>query len=117
MDGRGGRIGPDLTVTPPALSRPRLIESILRPSKEIAPLFVPWAIETTDGRALVGLLASEGLTGEQTYVDPQGQSFTLRPLEIAARVAHTKSLMPDGLEKTLTVQEFRDLLAYLQAAR
>jgi putative membrane-bound dehydrogenase-like protein len=117
MDGRGGRIGPDLTVTPPALSRERLIESILLPSKEIAPLFVPWAIETTDGRALVGLLAFEGLMGEQTYVDPQGRPFTLKPLEIAARVPHAKSLMPDGLEKTLTVQEFRDLLAYLRAAR
>jgi hypothetical protein len=57
------------------------------------------------------------LMGEQTYVDPQGRPFTLKPLEIAARVPHAKSLMPDGLEKTLTVQEFRDLLAYLRAAR
>jgi putative membrane-bound dehydrogenase-like protein len=117
VDGRGGRIGPDLTVTPPALSRRRLVDSIINPSREVAPLFVPWAIETTDGRALVGLLASEGLQGEQHYIDPQGNAFMLRPLEIAARQPHTRSLMPDGLEKQLTPQEFRDLLAYLQAPR
>ena len=117
VEGRGGRIGPDLTVTRIAQDRRRLVESIVLPSKEIAPMFVPWAIETVDGRALTGLLLSEGLLGEQTYVDPKGETFMLKPPEIAARAPHDKSLMPESLAQALTIQEFRDLLAYLEAKR
>src|SRR5207247_937332 len=40
VDGRGGKIGPELSTIGRALSRERLIESILTPSKEIAPMYV-----------------------------------------------------------------------------
>jgi putative membrane-bound dehydrogenase-like protein len=117
VEGRGGRIGPDLTTTAQVLDRRRLVESILAPSKEIAPLFVPWTIQTTDGRVLTGLLVAEALDGEQTYADAEGKTFSLRPEEIDLREPHQQSLMPAGLERNLTLQEFRDLLAYLQARK
>ena len=40
VNGRGGRIGPDLSTIGRSLSREKLIDSILEPSKEIAPS--PW---------------------------------------------------------------------------
>jgi putative heme-binding domain-containing protein len=117
IEGRGGRIGPDLSTTAQVLDRRRLIESILAPSKEIAPRFVAWTIQTTDGRLLTGLLIGEGLEGDQTYADSQGKTFTLKPDEIELREPHGQSLMPAGLERNLTLQEFRDLLAFLQSRR
>ena len=116
MQGRGARIGPELTATTGTLTRERLIESIVRPSKEIAPHFASWLVVTHAGKSLVGMLVHEEPTGEQTYVDSKGEPFTLHATEIESRTAQSKSIMPDNLAAQLTGQEFRDLLAYLQAA-
>jgi hypothetical protein len=112
--GRGARVGPELTATAGALARRRLVESIVRPSKEIAPQFTSWTITTTSGKALVGVLVKEEATGEQTYADAKGDLFELKPGEVEARRPQATSIMPDGLAQQLTLQEFRDLLAFLQ---
>jgi len=114
MHGRGARIGPELTATTGTLSRERLIESIIRPGKEIAPHFATWLIVTTSGKSMVGMLVHEEATGEQTYSDQKGELTTFKPGEIESRKVQQSSIMPEGLDKQLTVQEFRDLLAYLQ---
>lgn len=116
MAGRGGKIGPDLTTTPRTLTRERLVDSILRPSKEIAPMFVSWTIETESGRALSGMLVSQAVNGELTYANDKGELFRLKPAEIESRRPSAKSIMPDGLSNSLTLQEFRDLLAFLLAS-
>ncbi len=113
--GRGAGIGPELTTTTGTLSRVRLIESIVRPGKEIAPQFASWLIVTASGKTLTGMLVKEEATGEQTYADPKGELFRFQLGEIETRKAQTTSIMPDGLALQLTVQEFRDLLAYLQS--
>ncbi len=113
MEGRGGRVGPDLTATGKTLSRRRLVESILRPSQEVAPQFVTWTIVTRDGQTLTGVLVSEAVDGAQTYADAAGKPFTVRPAEIETREQARKSIMPDGLHERLTLTELRDLLAYL----
>jgi putative membrane-bound dehydrogenase-like protein len=115
IDARGGRIGPDLSVTARTLDRRRLVESILRPGKEVAPQFAALRIETTGGRVLIGMPLSEAVDGTQTYADEQGGRFEIRPGEVESRVALPRSLMPDGLERLLTVDEFRSLLAFLAA--
>jgi len=113
VDGRGGRIGPELSTTARQLDRAKLIEAIVEPSKELAPRFVPWSIVTTEGKTLTGLLVSETVSGEQNYSDAEGRLFVLRPEQIEQRVPHGKSIMPDNLVEQLTPREFRDLLAYL----
>ncbi len=115
MNGRGGRIGPDLTTAARTLGKQRLVESIVDPSKEIAPRFVPWTLELKDGRTMSGMLVTEDQGGVQTYADTNGKLFILRPEEIADRRPMTTSIMPEGLADTLTPQEFRDLLAFLMA--
>ncbi len=96
------------------IDRRRLIDSILRPSKEIAPQYVTWSIETTDGKVLSGLLLGELPDGTQTLVDSRGEKFSIPAEAIAQRALQSRSLMPDGLQLVLTVEEFRDLLAYLK---
>jgi putative membrane-bound dehydrogenase-like protein len=113
MHGRGGQIGPDLTTAVRSLGKRKLVESIVDPSKEIAPRFVPWTIEMKDGRVMTGLLVTEGPGDLETYADNTGKLFTLKPDDIAARHPLAKSIMPEGLADALTPQEFRDLLAFL----
>ena len=113
VNGRGGLIGPDLTAAARSLDRRRLIESLVQPSKEIAPQFVPYTLATNDGRVLTGLWVGETADGGQVYADAQGRLFTLRPAEIDQRQPQAKSIMPDDLAGALTLQEIRDLLAFL----
>jgi putative membrane-bound dehydrogenase-like protein len=115
VDGRGGTAGPDLTTTGQVLDRWRLVESILEPSKEIAPQFVPWSLAKTDGTVSTGLLVDEAPTGDQVYVDAQGLRFALKPSEIADRRPQNTSIMPADLHRSMTTGEFRDLIAFLQS--
>ncbi|HEV2972442.1 MAG TPA: PVC-type heme-binding CxxCH protein [Pirellulales bacterium] len=115
MNGRGGQIGPDLTTAARLLGRRKLVESIVDPSKEIAPRFVPWTLVMKDGRTLTGLLVTEGPGDLETYSDNAGKLFTLKPDDIAERNPLHISIMPEGLADALTTQEFRDLLAFLMA--
>jgi putative membrane-bound dehydrogenase-like protein len=114
VTGRGARVGPELTATAGTLSQERLIESVVRPGKEIAPQFSSWLIVTTSGKSFVGMLVKEEATGEQTYADQKGDLFRFKPGEIETRTAQATSIMPDGLPQLMTLQEFRDLLAFLQ---
>ncbi len=113
VDGRGGKVGPDLSTIGGALNRDRLIESILEPSKEIAPAFVSWTITTRDGKVRTGVVVDEGPNSTVTVADAQGKLETLMRQDIEERVASKQSLMPDNLPEQMTPQEFLDLLAYL----
>lgn len=114
VNGRGGSTGPDLTTIGNTTNRERLVDSILLPSREVAPHFVAQAIATSDGRTINALLVSQDVDGTLRYVDSSGNEIALKPDEIADRVQSGKSIMPDGLAGQMTLQEFRDLIAFLR---
>ncbi|MEM6798363.1 MAG: hypothetical protein AAF589_02510, partial [Planctomycetota bacterium] len=112
--GRGGRIGPELTHIGAKLSRRRLVESILQPSREIAPQYQAWLLETDEGQVLTGLrLAKAGDNGVERYADSEGKEFTLESTQIDARYPSKASIMPAGLEQLVSVQDLRDLVTFL----
>jgi putative heme-binding domain-containing protein len=113
VDGRGARAGPDLSTLAAGMDRRRLVESILTPSKEIAPQFVAWNVSRTDGTVLTGILLEQGPEGSLVFADSQGRLATVKADEIAERKPQTTSIMPDNLAQTMTLQEFRDLVAFL----
>jgi len=117
IDGRGGVAGPDLTPVGRTFTVERLVESIVQPSREIAPHYVPWTVVSTDGQVRTGLLVGEEVDGTQRYVNDKGQEFRLKPADIDERRLTPKSIMPDGLAVQMTAQEFRDLIAYLRELR
>lgn len=112
-NGRGATIGPDLTTFGRGASRERILQSMLEPSREIAPHYVPWIIETKDGRTLNGLYIGEEVKGEHRYADAQGKIFLVHPNDIEHREAAKQSIMPADFGKTLTDDELRDLAAFL----
>lgn len=114
LQGRGGDVGPDLTHVSRGQSRERIVSSILQPSREIAPHYQAWTLVTADGKSHAGLkLPQGGDDGSESYADGDGRKFTLRSEDIELRSPSDRSIMPDGLEKTLSVDDLRDLLARL----
>jgi putative membrane-bound dehydrogenase-like protein len=117
VDGRGAAIGPDLSAVGRSLTRDRLVESILAPSKEVAPRFVSWRLSLRDGRERVGMIVDEGPNSTVSLADNRGHLETIARNDIEERQALATSIMPEGLVDLMTVQEFRDLVAFLEARR
>jgi putative membrane-bound dehydrogenase-like protein len=117
IDGRGGAIGPDLSTTARTLAPRRLLESLLDPSKEVAPQFSLWNVSRTDGTTLSGILLGEQPDGSRQYGLLQGEVVTLKPADVAETHAARGSIMPEDLLAQLTPGEFFDLMAYLRTPR
>ncbi|MCE9532670.1 MAG: hypothetical protein K8T89_16350 [Planctomycetes bacterium] len=117
IDGRGGLVGPELSAIAKSHDRAKLIESILTPSKEIAPMFTSWSITMTDGKKYTGVILGENFDSTLTLADAEGKRFNLKKLEIEERLASPKSLMPDNLHLQMTRRELRDLLEFLGRAK
>lgn len=110
--GQGGEIGPDLT----GVARDdttALLASLVDPSAVVRAPYLQHLAVTTDGRVLSGLLAEQdGAT--ITLIDAQGLRTSLPRDNVEELAELTTSIMPEGLLNTLTPQEVRDLIRYLQ---
>lgn len=117
VGGRGGQVGPDLTVIARTMDRQKLAESILEPSKEISPQFTTWAIETKAGKVLTGMLLGEEVNGDLRLGDNTGKVFFVPFNDIETRQPLKTSTMPEKLHEQLTPTEFRDLIAYMETLK
>jgi putative heme-binding domain-containing protein len=114
--GRGGRIGPDLTHIGRSSSRERIIASIVQPDQEVAPHYQPYLLVTDDGKTHTGLRMPEGGDdGTEEYIDSAGRHFRLPSNTIEVREATSASIMPSGLESTVSIADLRDLVTFLTA--
>lgn len=113
-NGHGNEVGPDLTGVARRMDRYRVLDSILQPSREIAPRYVPWMVETTDGRLFLGMsLGVNEKNQVERFLGVDGTQFTIGRDEIAFRQLSDRSIMPDGFHRQLTLKEMRDLLVLL----
>jgi putative heme-binding domain-containing protein len=114
VEGRGGRVGPDLSYIGRSFTREKLIDSILEPSREVSPQFTTWNMLTRDGVVHTGMIVHEN-EGRTILGDSEGRTTELATIDIEERAPQRVSVMPEKLWERMTVQEFRDLLAYLQS--
>src|SRR4029077_6110602 len=82
MGDQGGRIGPDLTGVGRRFARIHLIESILAPSRAIAPAFQNMSVRLKDGQELTGVRVADSESA-LTLGDAQGQLRALKKDQIA----------------------------------
>jgi putative heme-binding domain-containing protein len=114
LEGVGREIGPNLNSVR-GHSPEKLLTSILDPSREVEPRYLAYTCTLQNGDELYGLVASETGNGiEMTLTD--GTSKTVLRGEIQSLHSGRVSLMPDGLEGSLTKQEVADVIAYLRSA-
>ncbi len=112
-EGRGIDVGPNLaTVT--TRTPEDLLVHILDPNREVAPNFVNYNVATEEGRVYSGIIAEES-AGALVLLRAEGARDVI-PREQIERVASTGvSLMPEGLEKGLSLQDLADLIAFVRS--
>jgi putative membrane-bound dehydrogenase-like protein len=110
--GAGRAIGPDLSTIGGIRRERDLLESILFPSATLARDYETQTVETADGRSVTGLVRSHSAEG-LVLVDLAGQETNLPHDRIVARTTLATSLMPPGLDLTMSPQELCDLVAWL----
>ncbi|MGE3808302.1 MAG: HEAT repeat domain-containing protein, partial [Gemmataceae bacterium] len=109
---QGERIGPELSGVGGRFARVYIVESILEPSRTIAPSFGSIGIVLKSGKVLSGIkLAEDART--LTLADNQGQKHAIMKDDIDEQQPLHASTMPEGLEKRLSEAEFVDLVAFL----
>jgi putative heme-binding domain-containing protein len=114
VEGRGRPAGPELSGVGAVRDRANIIESIVEPSREVAPEHRAQEIETREGDTYTGTAVKRDEKGGVSWLLADGRRMTL-PVEEVVRVTEVgMSLMPDGLAEVMAVEEFRDLVAYLE---
>jgi putative membrane-bound dehydrogenase-like protein len=112
----GRAIGPDLTKIGAIRTERDLLESILFPSNTLARDYETHIIETSDGMQTLGVIKSHTAEG-LLVIDITGQEKNIPHQQITGDTTLTTSLMPQGLDETLTEGELLDLVAWLRSLR
>jgi putative membrane-bound dehydrogenase-like protein len=114
--GMGGMVGPDLTLAGAQFSRAQLIESILYPSRAVREGYQQIIVETKEGEEVSGALKADTADGVM-LVDAGGRTNFIPRASIADRRGSALSLMPEGLHAGITLNQFADLVAYVESRK
>lgn len=112
----GARIGPDLSGVGARFSRIHLIESILEPSRAVAPSYETRSVVLESGLVVTGVKITES-ESTLTIGDNQGKVHEIKKSGIEETRIQKTSTMPDDMEKRVTEREFVDLIEYLLSLR
>ncbi len=112
MHGTEGKtIGPNLTgmaVHP----KHELLTHIIDPSRSVEGNFRIYTVVRTDGLVINGMMSGESRTAI-TLIDAEAKEHNVAREDIDELVRSRKSVMPDGFEKQMTPDDFRNLLEFL----
>ena len=114
VSGEGGEVGKDLSAIGGKFGRPHLVESLLKPSQQIVEGYRTTHVITADGKVIAGIMKSEN-ENQITLVDANAKKHTILRKEIDEQNVSPVSIMPEGLVQQLSLEEFTDLIAYLES--
>jgi putative membrane-bound dehydrogenase-like protein len=106
----GGEIGPNIT----GAQRQNLeyiLDNLVDPSGAVVRDYQMQIIETTGGRIITGLVVAE--MAAAVTIQTVNEKVIVPTDEIETRVKSDISMMPDGLLQKLTLDQVRDLIAYI----
>ncbi|MGK0200274.1 MAG: putative heme-binding domain-containing protein [Yoonia sp.] len=89
-----------------------LLESLIYPSASLARDFEAYIVDTKDGESQTGVIVHDGGQHIQLAI-ANGQLLNVPRSQIRDIRASQLSLMPQGLDQTMTKQQLADLVAYL----
>ena len=108
--GKGGEVGPALT----GVGRDNLdlvLSNVLDPNLVVGKPYYQWIVKLKTGMNVNGLLAEEN--DKQIVLKDGTQKITISRADIDRMKETTLSMMPEGLEATMSEQEFVDLVGFL----
>jgi cytochrome c oxidase cbb3-type subunit III len=125
VNGKGGRIGPDLSGVGSTRRMDALIESVRKPSarlawglteptKEFAQEYETVTVVTQDGQQIKGVTLNEDSFSIQ-MIDTSEQIHFFEKDKLKSFQTSRKSLMPAYNADTLSDQDLHDILAYLES--
>jgi cytochrome c oxidase cbb3-type subunit 3 len=123
IEGKGGRLGPDLTSTGSARATDYLVDSVRYPSrrlaqgiseamKEFSQEYETVKVETGDGQKFVGVVLNEDHFTLQ-MLDLREQLHLFEKDKLRSYEKSRESLMPAYDPKTLSDKDLQDILAFL----
>jgi len=123
INGKGGRLGPDLTAVGSARSIEHLVESVRNPSrrlaqgiseamKEFSQDYETANVVTADGTKLQGVVLNEDSFTLQ-MMDMREQVHLLDKASLKSFTKTRESLMPPYDTKSLSDKDLQDIIAYL----
>ena len=116
VNGKGTDVGPQLSEIGTKLGKDALYEAILDPSSGISFGFEAWMIDLKNGDELFGIITSE-TPAELTVKSQTGVISKVKRDEIERRQKLSTSLMPAGLQLTMSAQDLVDLVEFLASLK
>ncbi|MEO8351314.1 MAG: hypothetical protein ABI680_06250, partial [Chthoniobacteraceae bacterium] len=116
IDGTGSKAGPDLFAVGDAFARRDIIDAVLTPSKVIAPGYGTVTVEKKGGGIFQGIL-KQATNDRIQLMGADGKLVSIAKAEIQKQEGNAVSLMPEGLQAGLSIEEFTDLTEYLTTLR
>jgi len=111
----GHNIGPDLA-TLQNRGNESILVNVLDPNREVNPRYINYVVITDDGRTTTGMLENESATS-LTLRRAEAESEIILRNQIDEIRATGLSLMPEGMDKQIDIQQMADLLAYIQTIK
>ncbi|MDC0936696.1 HEAT repeat domain-containing protein [Pirellulales bacterium] len=115
MQGEGAAVGPDLTALT-IRSDAALLESLFDPNRAVDERYQTWVALTDSGLTRSGILTGETANSIMLR-EQEGKEHNILRVNLEQLLNTRKSLMPEGLEKDLSLQDVADLLEYLANRR
>jgi putative heme-binding domain-containing protein len=112
IDGSASKAGPDLFAAGDKFGRRDLVDAMLLPSAVISPGYGTVIVETKAGEEVQGVLKQANAAGLQ-LMNADGKLISIARSDIKVQRGSALSLMPEGLQEGLSLQEFTDLTEYL----
>jgi cytochrome c oxidase cbb3-type subunit 3 len=116
VNGRGGRLGPDLSRIGSARSAAALANKVRNPSRNIVTGYQPVTIVTADGRRVRGLRKNEDPFSIQ-IMDLSERLQGYLKSDVSEVIHEQRSVMPEFAATRLSDSDVADLVSYLTTRR
>jgi putative membrane-bound dehydrogenase-like protein len=110
--GIGTTVGPDISDTRTKTPE-MLLQDILNPNAAIDANYVNYTVVTKSGKEITGIIAAESASSI-TLRRAEAQTDLVLRQDIDEIRSTGVSLMPEGLEKTITLEQMADLISFLK---
>lgn len=113
---RGGQVGPDLSKIGEIRTSRDLLEAILFPSSTIVNGYETYSVITQSGLTVAGVISQE--TASAIYLRTAQQAeIRIDRTEIDEITPSRLSVMPQGVDQSMTVEQLCDVVAFLQTLK
>jgi putative heme-binding domain-containing protein len=119
VNGKGKKVGPDLTGIGSIQTPEYFLESILKPSAKIVKGYETMYVITSDGIPYNGLIKSENEAELILLKEESGEieEVTIPKSEIAEMKKQEVSIMPGNIGELLSVRDFYGIVSFLQSLK